>query len=225
MHTCVKISVFVILTQAISLTRATEWDHYQVILERHPFGTLKDATNNLPDYAKGLRLSAIWQIRGQPRAGFEDAVAKRDFVLSRGETSEDGLELMEVHMADESVVIRKGAEVATMHIQAGASTNAQAMAALQAASSPGTAPNPWREFYERYRQRRQQEGGGNPAQPPSAPGGTSGQIETRLDGQPIQIQTFRIEPPAAPTSVSRDTGASDSTSSRSRYRQRRPNGY
>jgi len=191
-----------LLTVAL-VARAAEWDHYQVILDRHPFGALTAInTNVMPDFAKSLRLSAIWMAHGQCRAGIEantDKI-KRDYVLSRGELSEDGLELVDVNVTDEAAVIRKGVETATLHVQAGASTNMPVVNVPGMPPQPGgsSSGNPWRDFYERYRQRHQQEGGA-----PSPPGfpmqgggtfqmgpGASGAISVMggAQGQPIVIQ-------------------------------------
>ena len=172
-----ELAVSLALLSATCLAHAAEWDHYQVILDRHPFGTLTVVNTNVtPDFAKGLRLSSIWMAHGQPRAGFEDSSdkIKRDFVLGRGELSEDGLELVDVNVADESAVIRKGAETATLHIQSGASTNLPVVGATGMPGMPpggGNPNNPWREFYERYRQRHQQDGGGGQTPPFPMPGG------------------------------------------------------
>jgi hypothetical protein len=144
---------------AMVTSRGAEWDHYQIILDRHPFGALRDATNNTPDYAKNLRLSAIWLVNGLPCAGFEDSTAKRDYVLHCGESTDDGLQLLEIHYADEAVVIRKGKELAILHLQVGASTNIPPINIGQTnlTGQAGANGNPWREFFERYRQRRREE--------------------------------------------------------------------
>jgi hypothetical protein len=194
-----KLLASLVLLLAALTARAAEWDRYQVILDRHPFGTLTVANTNItPDFAKSLRLSAIWMAHGQPRAGFEDTAEriKRDFVIGRGEVSEDGLELVDVNISEEAAVIRKGNETATLHIQSGASTNLPVVGAPGMAGMPpgAGAANPWREFYERYRQRHQQEGGGGapPAfpMPPGGPGGATFSIApgSGAAGQPIVIQ-------------------------------------
>jgi hypothetical protein len=175
-----KLLASLVLLFAAFTARAAEWDHYQVILDRHPFGSLTGANTNVtPDFAKSLRLSAIWMTHGQPRAGFEDSgdKIKRDFVLGRGEISEDGVELVDVNVADEAAIIRKGNENATLHIQSGASTNMPVVGAPGMPPGAGNPGNPWREFYERYRQRHQQDGGGGPTPPfpmPGAQGGPGG---------------------------------------------------
>ena len=185
---------------------AAEWDHYQVILDRHPFGALSSInTNAMPDFAKNLRLSSIWMARGQYRAGFEDNTdkIKRDYVIGRGEMSEDGIELVEVNVADESAIIRKGTETATLHVQAGISTNMPIVNVPGMTPGAGNTGNPWRDFYERYRQRHQQDGGaGQPPFPmPGGPGGPGGgtftmgpggggafSVSGGAQGQPIIIQ-------------------------------------
>ncbi len=200
-----KLLVSLAVLLAAFAARAAEWDHYQVILDRHPFGALTvAATNVTPDFAKSLRLSSIWMAHGQPRAGFEDSAdkLKRDYVLSRGEISEDGVELVEVNIADEAAIIRKGAETATLHIQAGASTN------MPMVNAPGMAPggagnpaNPWREFYERYRQRHQQDGTAGPPPPFPMPTGPGGQGATFTimpgAGGAMQIQASGMGMPSA----------------------------
>ena len=172
-----KMLVSLALLLAAFTARAAEWDHYQVILDRHPFGALTVAnTNVIPDFAKSLRLSAIWMAHGQPRAGIEDSTEKlkRDYVLVRGEVSEDGIELLDVNVADEAAMIRKGIETATLHIQSGASTNMPVVGAPGMPPGAGNPGNPWREFYERYRQRHQQDGGGGAPPPFPMPGGQGG---------------------------------------------------
>ncbi|MCX7007779.1 MAG: hypothetical protein NTY53_11125 [Kiritimatiellaeota bacterium] len=179
-----KMLVSLALLSAALITRAAEWDHYQVILDRHPFGALENInTNAIPDFAKSLRLSALWMAHGQFHAGFEDNTdkIKRDYVLSRGELSEEGIELVDVNVADESAVIRKGTETATLHVQAGASTNMPIVNVPGMPPGAGNTGNPWRDFYERYRQRHQQEGGGG--QPPfPMPGGPGGGTFTMGSG-------------------------------------------
>ena len=190
-----------------------EWDHYQVILDRHPFGMLRDTTNAAPDYAKSLRLSAIWQVHGQPRAGFEDSAAKHDFVLTCGESTEDGLQLVEIRYADESVVVRKGTEVAVLHLQAGASTNIPPInvGPPSLAGQPGAAVNPWREFYERYRQQRRDERA-NQMQQQGMPGG---QPDVRFGGQtPAPVQVFVQPVPARPVITESSTEMSPTRRSR-----------
>jgi hypothetical protein len=195
-----------VMLAAASTVRAAEWDHYQVILDRHPFGALTSInTNATPDFAKNLRLSSIWMAHGQYRAGFEDNTdkIKRDYVINRGEMSEDGIELVEVNVADESAVIRKGAETATLHVQAGVSTNMPVVNVPGMPPQPGGANsgNPWRDFYERYRQRHQQDGSAPQPPFPMPPGGPGGgtfqmgpggsgafSVSGGAQGQPIIIQ-------------------------------------
>jgi len=41
------------LLSAALTVRAAEWDHYQVILDRHPFGALATVnTNAIPDFPR-----------------------------------------------------------------------------------------------------------------------------------------------------------------------------
>jgi hypothetical protein len=186
-------ALFCVSAALVMAARAAEWERYQIILDRQPFGALaaKDATNATPDYAKSLRLSCLWQVHGQPRAGFEDSATKKNFTLACGEKTDDGLELMEVRYADESVVVRKGTEVTVLRMQAGVSTNPPP----QIAVAPGgpTAPtiNPWREFYERYRQRRREDRANNPAAGALPPG-----TQIQDDGAMV--------PPPMPTAITPD---------------------
>jgi len=204
------LAVSLALLSATCLAHAAEWDHYQVILDRHPFGTLAVVNTNItPDFAKSLRLSSIWMAHGQPRAGFEDSAdkIKRDFVIGRGEVSEDGVELVDVNVADEAAIIRKGNETATLHIQSGASTNLPVVGAPGMPPGAGGNPNnPWREFYERYRQRHQQDGSGGPATPFPMPGGPPGGGAFNMNGggvsggMQIQPSTVIMQNPAVDAS-------------------------
>jgi len=141
--------------------------------------------------------------RGQYRAGFEDNTdkIKRDYVISRGEMSEDGIELVDVNVADESAIIRKGTETATLHVQAGVSTNMPIVNVPGMTPGGGNTGNPWRDFYERYRQRHQQDGSAPQPPFPMPPGGPGGgtfqmgpggggafSVSGGAQGQPIIIQ-------------------------------------
>ena len=179
------LSILLLLCAAVS-TGAKEWERYQVILDKHPFGELANVTNAAPDFAKNLRLNALWQVFGQLRAGFEDSAAKRDFVLSCGERAESGLELVSINFADESVVVRQGNEVAILRLQASPVTNAPA-------GDAATTANPWRTFYDRYRQRQQQDTASN--QPPAIIL-TREQLGQRLQEQ--QMQAIRTGAPPLP---------------------------
>jgi hypothetical protein len=177
-------NIAVVLLCAAVSAGAAEWSRYQVIRDKHPFGTLTNSTNATPDFARSLRLSALWQVRGQWRAGFEDAAGKRDFVLGCGERTDSGFELAEVRYADGTVVLRQGGEVALLRLQAGAAT-------------PGptglSAANPWRTFNESFRQRHPSDGAN--AQPPRI--AYSGeQLERHLQEQ--QMQAIRIGAPPLP---------------------------
>ena len=179
---------------------AAEWEYYQVVLDRHPFGALaaKDAAIT-PDYAKSLRLSALWHLHGQPRAGFEDSATKKNFTLACGEKSEDGLELVEVRYADEAAVVRKGTEVTVLHMQAGVSTNAPLNIAAPTGSPTAPTTNPWREFYERYRQRRHEERNSNQV----TRGMSYGEA---MPPMPVpQMPDDRMMAPPMPTAISPET--------------------
>ena len=213
------------LLSAACLARATEWDHYQVILEKHPFGALTALNTNItPDFAKSMRLCSIWMAHGQPRAGFEDASEKikRDYVLGRGEVSEDGIELVDVNVGDESAIIRKGTETATLHIQSGSSTNLPVVGAPGMPPGAGSSGNPWRDFYERYRQRHQQDGGAAGGPPPfpmpngaqggpftmGGPGGAGAfTVSGGAGGQPVIIQMQAASMDAAAAKASKKYNA------------------
>ncbi|MCX7009609.1 MAG: hypothetical protein NTY53_20590 [Kiritimatiellaeota bacterium] len=183
----IKRSISVVLLGLALGAGAAEWSRYQVILDKHPFGTQVNLTNTAPDFIKNLRLSALWHVRGQLRAGFADVATKRDFVLGCGERTDAGLELIEVRYADATVVLRQGGEVALLHLQAGA-------------IPAGTAANPWNIFNDYSRHHHASDVTSD--QPPRI--AYSGeQLERHLQEQ--QLQAIRTGAPPLPVPLTQES--------------------
>lgn len=194
MFKVIKRNISVVLLSLVLGTGAKEWSHYQVILDKNPFGAQVDSTNATPDFARSLRLSALWQVRGQMRAGFEDVATKRDFVLGGGERTNFGLELIEIRYMESAVVLRQGNAVAFLRLQANAATPAPV-----GASIPTTA-NPWRAIQEDFHQHHPADGTNN--QPPRI--AYSGeQLERHLQEQ--QLQAIRIGAPPLPVALTQES--------------------
>ena len=104
-----------------------DFQRYQVILDRKPFGEAPpDPTPTPPpplkaseSFARSLRLCALLELDdGSIRVGLVDNTTKKDFFLSEGEIVE-GIELVSASYEEEEAVLRKGSEMAVIQLQSG----------------------------------------------------------------------------------------------------------
>jgi len=155
---------------AVSVHAAREpFDRYLVIVGKKPFGKVEalpdpsPAGAGEPFFAKELRLSGIINLGGRPKAYIEDARSKSSLALGLGDV-EDGMELVSVDEQKESVILRKGTQMAVLELQgsaqpltgtpaeapaaAGSAPPAKPRRALQPAAPPPPPPSPFRNEEE-----------------------------------------------------------------------------
>lgn len=130
-----------------------DWDRYQVILDRAPFGrapvgvdpsiaadaaaaAAAAAEEQGPALADIVRLSVVTLYGGRPAAGFTDSTTGRSFYLFEGESVED-YTLVSVDASGSSVVLRKGAQEAELMLGAAPVAAVPAPVAISAAPKPG----------------------------------------------------------------------------------------
>ncbi len=140
---------------------ARTWEHYQLILEKNPFGRMEvDQAGVTPDFAKGLRMCMLVKIPdparpGQfhSRAGFVGPVATNQFTVQDGELTEEGYSIEEINHAEQKVKLRKGHEVAAMTVE-GLPVPTNAMASVQMQTQVRAMlqnPQAWRMMHEASR--------------------------------------------------------------------------
>lgn len=102
-----------------------DFDRYQIILDRKPFGDVPPAPETpppapgpaAPPWADSYRLVSVTQVEGgDVRVGILDRRNNKALVLRIGEMQE-GIELLEADVGEESAQLRKDGETATMNLQ------------------------------------------------------------------------------------------------------------
>ena len=131
-----------------------DWEHFQVIIERAPFGRGPTADELAalaaantppppppgPSLADTVKVTAMTKFGGTPAVGFTDiAAGGKSFYLFEGQTVGD-YTLVSVDMAAASVVLRKGEQEETLQLPSvGASIASPTLAALSTPLSLPTA--------------------------------------------------------------------------------------
>jgi hypothetical protein len=108
----------------ILLAVTGDFSHYEIILEKKPFGdappepeqeTIQVAPNQ--SFARNLRLSMLYEgPNGDIRAGIIDTSRNTNFILSVGEMVE-GLELLDADLSRSEATVKKGNEVALFKME------------------------------------------------------------------------------------------------------------
>jgi hypothetical protein len=136
------------------------WDHYQVIVDKNPFGRLGPGPVEVtPDFAKNMRLCMLSQIpdttkpgRFQVCAGFVGPAITNQFTLREGELTEDGFSLDDVNYAEQSVKLRKGTETAVFTVQGLPVPSNTLMRTQQMLGyAPQLPPDAWKIYHEATR--------------------------------------------------------------------------
>jgi hypothetical protein len=175
-----------------------DFERYQVILDRKPFGTAPPAEATAvtvpaqDSFAKNLRMSALLEMDdGTMKIGLIDQASNKSFFLAVGDT-EEGVELVSADYDKEEAVVRKGAEMAVIKLQSGeitALTPAEQQARLNA-------PPTRRPSYAERRLARQQQRQQAPPPPPEPPKYTGEELERHL--QEYQMEVIRQGLPPLP---------------------------
>lgn len=123
-----------------------DWDRYQAIVDREPFGHVPkpgepgsegsvdavpepEATG--PGLEETVRLSMVTQYGGTPAAGFTDTTTGRSFYLYEGQTVED-FTLVSVEAGAGAATLRKGTQEARLVMGGGTAPATPAVAAVSA---------------------------------------------------------------------------------------------
>lgn len=170
------------------------FDHYQIILDRKPFGETTVApagpTNAAPvtavaPFAMPLAMTSICEMEpGNVRVGLFDTKIKRSYLLSVGGEPEDGIQLVSADVAKEEAVLRRGTEMSIMKLATPTNTVPTAMA-----SAGGSAGRPSFDFLRRQRENQPQT---QPQTPPPAPPAPA---EPKLKGEELEkhLRQYNLE--------------------------------
>ena len=95
---------------AVALPSLGDFERYQLILDRKPFGVLVEeapamAGSVIPPFVQHWRLSAMVANAEGSKAGLVDKRSNQSFLLAIGEKTDDGVELVETRPEDGSVVL------------------------------------------------------------------------------------------------------------------------
>lgn len=186
-----------------------EFERYQVILDRMPFGAAVAApvsdeapTSALPTVgpggeALGLRASSLILIDGGDlRAGLVEVKTSKSYFLSPGE-SQDGVKLVSADYDKEEIVIQRGVEMAVLQLKEASATEAKA-------AGPAAAVTARLSFEERrkaYEEQRKAQTAGQPAAPP-APRLQGAELEAHL--KQYQMEVIRQGMPPLPIPLTPD---------------------
>lgn len=143
---------------------SADWDRYQVILDREPFGrapkpgdtsaadaaaaaaAAAEAVPQGPGLAETVRLSVVTLYGGAPAAGFTDTTTGRSFYLFEGQTVKDGTTgedytLVAVNASGDGATLRKGLQEAELSLGVPAApAGGTSSAASSSATSPAATP-------------------------------------------------------------------------------------
>ena len=115
-----------------------EFERYQIILSRMPFGEPMEEPEPVQEvvpsesFVNSLRLCDITQLEGGPaKVAIVDSKTQKSFVLRVGETSDDGIALISADLVNEEAVLQKGVEVASLRLQGGTEAPAASKASTQ----------------------------------------------------------------------------------------------
>lgn len=103
----------------------TGFERYKPIIDKHPFGqeppgeeVVQISMNQ--SFARQLRLSMLFEgPDGDVRVGIIDTTSNKSYILSPGEETETGFELVEADLYASEAMLRKGNEVALFKLEGG----------------------------------------------------------------------------------------------------------
>ena len=133
------IALSLLLSGVACAAPAFDFSRYNIILTRRPFGeapadSAADDTGRPPpvqtgpSFADSLRVCAMTDVDGLLRVGIVDIKAKpmKTYFLFVGETSEDGIQVVDANYDDESVTLQKGDDVRQLSMSGGGASSASA---------------------------------------------------------------------------------------------------
>jgi hypothetical protein len=119
------ISILLTGLSALSFASKNSFDRYKPIIDRHPFGQEPPGEEIVQisidqSFARQLRLSMLFEgPDGDVRVGIIDKSNNKSYILSSGETTESGLELVEADLHASEAMLRKGNEMALFKLEGG----------------------------------------------------------------------------------------------------------
>lgn len=179
-----------------------EFDYYEIILERKPFGEPPEQpepkkepqTQVKPQqksFARKLRLTALWKIDGVGvRVGIKDLQEKQNYTLGIGESAE-GMELVSADYDSEKVVLKKGSEHAELALQ---TEGAKSVSASDAQKMDPAERLKHNSYLERRKARQERNTKKRPE--PKRPKYTGEELKKRL--QEVQMDAIRTGKPPLP---------------------------
>jgi len=191
------IGLFLLGVAGAALADVPDFSHYQIILDRKPFGTLpppppppEPVITLEQSFAKTLRMSALLEVEGGGiRVGLIDSATGKNFFLGIGEPAEEGIELVSADYDSEEAVIKKGEEMAVIKLQSG---DIQPLPPAQQQQRLQSGGGPARPSYAERRQARMQAR----MEPPPQPKYTGEELEKHL--QEYQMEVIRQGLPPLP---------------------------
>ena len=190
-----------------AITPPPEFDRYQVILDRQPFGEVlvstTPATNGTATAtvvagpggeALGLRACSLIRVDGgEMRAGLVEVKTSKSYFLTPGETLE-GIKLVSADYDTEEIVIQRGAEMAILRLKEASSTEKKATASPLAVSKLS--------FEERRKAAEQQRTPPPAPAAPPAPKLQGAELEKHL--QQYQMEVIRKGMPPLPIPLTQE---------------------
>jgi len=178
-----------------------EFEYYEIILEREPFGSPPENPPPEPppteqnikpqgqSFARNLRLTALWEIEGVGvRVGIMDLQSKQNYTLAIGQSAE-GMELVSADYDKAEAVVRKGNEHAQLQLDTEGSRAISANEARETSPSKMLQRN---SYIERRKARRERYTRPKPEQPKY----TGAELKKRL--QEVQMDAIRTGKPPLP---------------------------
>jgi hypothetical protein len=184
------------------------FERYQVILDRKPFGApppapepVRPPTPKADSFAKKLRLSMILETDdGSMRVGIVDSTDNKSFMLSVGESTGTGIELISGSFEEGEAVLKKGDEMAVLNIKE--STFSEVAPTDQPSRIEAAANRP--SSYAERRRARQEQQQREQAQPPPEPKYTGAALEKHLSDYQMEVIRQGLPPLPIPLTPEQD---------------------
>ena len=177
---------------ALSIADNTDFNRYQLILDKQPFGQEppENEVVQVPaseSFARNLRLSMLFEgPDGTTRAGIVDNTTKKSYILRIGEP-QDGLEMVEADIKTSEAMVRKDNEVALFKLEADAG---QPISKTEQSSRQSPYAERRRTLLQKIESSRKE------AEPPSEPGLTGNALKRHLEE--VQMDAIRNGLPPLP---------------------------
>ena len=201
---CLYVFVILILTLSAgsvsAVWEARDFDYYQIILDRKPFGEPPPAPppkqtvakSARESFARNLRLTGLWEIDGVGvYAGIIDTKSKQSYTLAVGDSVDDLGELVSADYQKEEIVLRMGSENATLTLQKSNGKSSPSNSSTHQSQSQSRMSQ-----HQSYIERRKARRAPIKRPPPKKPKYTGEELKARL--QAVQMDAIRTGKPPLP---------------------------